>query len=274
MINSLSIDLESWVHRDYDTNFSSSFRKELDGGFFQTSTELLLNLLEHYNVKATFFIVSETYDWSPETIEAIYDANHNIGFHSHSHKLLTSLNDVRTELWKGRDFIKKWSPKGFRAPMVHLPCNSFLELKKYSFKYDSSIYGTFKEIKQNHGIVEIPISSYRWRNHSKINFSFPRQLTLNLLLTDIPFGSGFFLGLLGHRIIPFIRKINKMGVPALIDVHPWQLFHCPIPSKLKILSSPKDLKMIPYYQNRLRAFHSLLSVFRFSTIESVFEHLF
>lgn len=55
---------------------------------------LLLDILERYNVKATFFIVGEWCDQFPESVRMIHDAGHEIGSHSDTHANMTKLDDA------------------------------------------------------------------------------------------------------------------------------------------------------------------------------------
>ena len=74
MKNILSIDLESWIHfyegalRTQRFTFNSSERKSIDNNYIPDATTDILNLLDKYEQKATFFIVGELYDWYPNTI--------------------------------------------------------------------------------------------------------------------------------------------------------------------------------------------------------------
>lgn len=48
-------------------------------------TERILDVLEQYKVKATFFVTGQMASNNPKTLKAIYDAGHSIGNHSFSH---------------------------------------------------------------------------------------------------------------------------------------------------------------------------------------------
>lgn len=53
----------------------------------------LLEVLDKYNVKATFFIVGDWCDRFPESVKQIYDTGHEIGSHSDTHADMTKLDD-------------------------------------------------------------------------------------------------------------------------------------------------------------------------------------
>ena len=83
LMNVLSIDLESWVHRDKVRDESA--RERLDDNFIPASTHALLTLLDKYDIKTTFFIVGEIFDWYPKIVYGIRNRGHEIAYHTYSH---------------------------------------------------------------------------------------------------------------------------------------------------------------------------------------------
>lgn len=265
--NVLSVDLESWVHR----NEIDNFRKEKDNGFIVNSTIELLHLFDKYNVNTTFFIVAEIYDWYPELIEEISERGHEIGYHTHSHNILNNKNILLREIKKSHSFLKKFKPTGFRAPMAFLTEDCIEIISEYGFEYDSSIYGPFELCGKVNDILEIPVSTYKFRGSATL--SFPRNLTLNLLTTEIPFGSGYFTGLLGSRISYFIKKLNAKNMPAIIFTHPWQTCTPPNQYKNCLKLFPFKINMVPYYINCYKAIESLLRNHKFYTFSELKEEI-
>ena len=229
MNNILSIDLESWVYiYDYalrEQRFASnpSGLKKADDNYVPDATRYILDLLDTYNQKATFFVLGELYDWYPDTIEAIEERGHEIGYHSHTHRLIFNTEILEEELEKSRNFLKRFNPTGFRAPQLFITSDSIAALKKYGFKYSSSSYSDYK-ISNIDGIDEIPVSTFRYRGSCHNSRQFPQSLTLRMLSTQIPFGSGLFIPLLGSGISYFIDSLNRKDTPAVLFFHPWQLF--------------------------------------------------
>lgn len=54
-------------------------------------TRHVLQLLEQYNAKATFFMLGSRVQYYPEIAQEVYDAGHEVGNHSWSHPVLTKL---------------------------------------------------------------------------------------------------------------------------------------------------------------------------------------
>ena len=130
---------------------------------------------------------------------------------------------LEEELEKSRNFLKRFNPTGFRAPQLFITSDSIAALKKHGFKYSSSSYSVYKIINID-GINEIPVSTFCYRGSCHNSQQFPQSLTLGMLSTQIPFGSGLFISLLGSRISYFIDSLNRQNTPAILFFHPWQLY--------------------------------------------------
>ena len=63
-----------------------------DAAWGNEDTNLLIDILAKYKVKATFFIVGEWVDKYPESVKALSDAGHSIQNHSDTHAHLPELN--------------------------------------------------------------------------------------------------------------------------------------------------------------------------------------
>lgn len=280
MKNILSIDLESWIHiykdavKDKKNILISVNRKTLDGGYIENSTMNLLKLLEKHGQNATFFIPGELYEWYPDIIEEIGRKGHEIGYHTHNHPpRLTSPDVLEGELEKSRKFLKKFNPSGFRAPQLFITRESMACLKKWGFKYSSSTYDDFR-IRKIEGIYEIPVSSVPFRktktNH---NDELPKHLTVDLLSRQIPVGSGLLISLLGSGTSYFVNYLNKKNKPAILIVHPWQLYkHENIKGLSFILNMLfNNILWAPYSFSILKGFEKLLERHEFISFNKYFS---
>lgn len=256
MKNVLSIDLESFAET-----------REQDAGFMAESIDKLLGLFDRYNFKTTFFVVGEIYDWYPEAIEKIATAGHEIGWHAHIHKIIHSPAQLAKELQSSRSFLEKFSPRIFRAPAMKLPRSCLSLLVEAGFKVDSSVYAPWSLAAEVEGIFEAPVSSLPWWGRV-VPLTFPRKMTPKLLWREIPFGSSYFMGILGKKISLLIKKLNEEGKPAILFVHPWQLYDCPTPPPLEpnIFST---LLMLPYRRKIPSVVEFLLKNFEFAPLSEV-----
>lgn len=219
MRNALSVDLESFVHRQLDTKK----RTFSDDEYTVVATKYLLNLFEKYNTKVTFFVLGEIYEWYPKLIDEIKNRGHEIGYHGHRHIILKNEKTLLDELGRSEEFLKKYKPVGFRAPRMFLKKEYLKILENAGFKYDSSVYGSqIRKIKE-HDIKEIPVSFFSYFP-VRDSVVYPQNIKPKLFLKGIPFGSGFFLSIMRKRTKYFIEKVNKNGQSAVLFIHPWQFY--------------------------------------------------
>ena len=249
-----------------------SDRRILDEGYIPHATESILNLLEEKNQKATFFVVAELYDWYPEVIERIAERKHEIAYHTHSHPTLTDSKILEEELEKSRSFIERFNPVGFRAPYVFITRDSVTCLKKRGFKYFSSTYDDYS-INKIEGLDEMPISALSFRKENEDKKKLPKNLTLKMLSSKIPFGSGLFISLLGSKTSYFINHLNRKKEPAVLFIHPWQLYRPErieqFSFKMKVLfRSPLSL---PYTRRILNSMEKLLDRHEFLSFKEYYR---
>ena len=100
---------ERWVALTFD-----------DGPKAEEST-LLLNLLDAYGVRATFFVTGRESFSNQDLLKRISDADHDIGNHTYNHANLTKISkkDIENEITKTNDIIFQITGKKtrfFRPP--------------------------------------------------------------------------------------------------------------------------------------------------------------
>lgn len=59
-----------------------------DDGPHEQKTKQILNILDRFDVKATFFVVGENVNAHPDIVDDIIERGHEIGNHTHHHKYL------------------------------------------------------------------------------------------------------------------------------------------------------------------------------------------
>lgn len=73
-----------------------------------TNTEAILDILDKYNVKATFFVIGKTDELSKELYKKIVDKGHTLGMHSYSHKysvIYDSLEAFEQDIQQIHDYL-------------------------------------------------------------------------------------------------------------------------------------------------------------------------
>lgn len=100
---------------------SKSLYLTFDDGPVQGITEELLELLEQYKVKATFFTLGSQINKSPDLLKRIHEQKHTIANHSYSHPNFTKLSSetMLEQISTTNEAIKKTTQQNcrlFRAP--------------------------------------------------------------------------------------------------------------------------------------------------------------
>lgn len=84
----------------YNVNGGKRVALTFDDGPHPENTPAILELLDQYDAKATFFMISSTANYYPELTKQVAEAGHEIGNHSWYHEDFTQLDDegIREEL--------------------------------------------------------------------------------------------------------------------------------------------------------------------------------
>jgi peptidoglycan-N-acetylglucosamine deacetylase len=92
-----------------------------DDGPHPQNTPRLLEMLSARNIKATFYVIGQSVNNYPAVLRRTVDEGHEIGNHSHTHRLLSKLSDseISLDLGRCRDAIVKAAgvqPRTMRPP--------------------------------------------------------------------------------------------------------------------------------------------------------------
>ena len=140
-LNLLGIDFEEWYHPELIQPY---IKNQKTTPKIIAGIDKILNLLRKNDALATFFVVGELLEHTPELLDKIIDNGHEIGFHTMHHDRLDSPGYKE----KFRDEIKKFAEltnhksHGFRAPTFSLNNNSSWAidiLAENNYMYDSSV---------------------------------------------------------------------------------------------------------------------------------------
>ena len=113
-------------------------------------TEALLDGLELYGAKATFFVVGKTAEKRPEIVKRAHEDGHLIGNHTYSHMdfYKASLADIEEDIKKGESVIKEITgkkPLFLRVPYGNVSFIQLKQLDKFFIHWSTSSYDWFKE---------------------------------------------------------------------------------------------------------------------------------
>jgi hypothetical protein len=272
--NVLSVDLDSWVHVCGDfgrpTIASESERRRLDNGYIVHAVNEILNLLDRCEVRASFFLLGEIYDWHPEIVYEVRTRGHEIGYHTHDHTLITHASILAKQLARSKRFLEACEPKGFRAPRIFLDRDSYRLLADRGFEYSSSTYGVFAQRTVIEDVEEFPVSCLYYFGRPNGPVALASPLSFKMMLKGIPFGSGLFFSLCQSHISCLIRLLERRGEPAILFVHPWQLHPCGLTDSFaaRIRTMRRTPLALPYTFSIARSFEKVLSRHRFTSFEN------
>jgi peptidoglycan/xylan/chitin deacetylase (PgdA/CDA1 family) len=115
-----------------------------DDGPSPNNTIDILNLLNEYSIKATFFMIGQNIERYPEIASAVFKSGHDIGNHTYSHQrtLFGSVDFFRDEIQRTDELIRKIGYQEeifFRPPfgkkLINLPL-ALKELEKTTVTWD------------------------------------------------------------------------------------------------------------------------------------------
>jgi len=229
MKNILSFDIEEYfqvsglekaVSRSSWDNFSSRV---------EHSTHKILEILDRYNVKATFFILGWVAERHPKLIEEIAKQGHEIASHGFDHELVYNMTpgQFAANLKQTNDLLESITGQkvyGYRAPSFSLTIDDiekFEILAELGFKYDSSLF-PMKHFRYGRA-QSIPLGPFEIKKSDQsIIKEFPISV-IKFLGKCIPAGGGGYFRLYPDIILK--RNFNKIqgeGRPAIVYLHPWE----------------------------------------------------
>ncbi len=270
MKNVLTIDLENW----YDANLIAPYVAD---GYRDdrvvSSSQRILDLLDEYQVKATFFTLGSLAGEQPELILEIDRRGHEIASHGWGHQLVYSQTEDEFEVDLARSLsslkeITGKEVKGYRAPSWSVGEGTpwfYDVLIRNGIEYDSSLFPVKTEL---FGSAYNLRTSHVVKRETGNLMEFPAS-TVRVAGKNFPVAGGAFF-----RVLPFwysrwgVRRLNREGMSAMVYIHPWELDtgipFPPMPRKVRLMHSLGRSGMI-------RKLKVLLKVFDFTPLGSL-EH--
>jgi len=96
-----------------------------DAAWGNEDTQQLIDIMDQYNIKATFFVVGDWVDRYPESVKALHEAGHEIMNHSNTHAHLPQLSSqqITDDLNACNDKIE--AVTGVRPTLIRLPYGDY-----------------------------------------------------------------------------------------------------------------------------------------------------
>lgn len=269
--NAFTVDLEDWYHICAVEDFLPQTKWDEYESRVVESTELLLELLEKHHYKATFFVLGYIAQRHPELILKIHQQGHEIASHGYAHQRLMQMNpeNFREDLRKSVRILEEVvgvRPKGYRAPEWTLVPETFWALDiliEEGFVYDSSMMPLSMM-----GDRRLKAYPHLIQREKGTLLEFPAT-TMRCLWESLPFTGGLPL-----RMSPYwytvtkMRFMNRLGIPTMLYVHPWEMDHQPPKMKL-----PPTRAFMHYFQLKVvpQKISALMDCFSFTSLEEIWK---
>jgi len=224
--NILSFDVEDWYHPNLAKEACLKNMPREDR--VKDPTSRILNLLDETHNSATFFILGEVAERFPELVTDIVSRGHEVASHGFSHNLVYNYtrDQFETDIRRSLKTLSGVSGQGilaYRAPSWSIGETTpwaWQVLRDVGIVYDSSVF---------------PFKTFLYGDDRAPRFDYPiaegvpemREVppsVMKILGQRLPFSGGFYFRVLPYSVIAAgIRQYNKLGKPAVLYLHPWEI---------------------------------------------------
>ena len=265
-MNILTFDIEEWIGYEYLGKGNKNYFLPILDKYLV----YLLDILDKYNQKATFFCLGQLAKEYPNVIKQIFERGHDIGCHSNIHRLVTSMNpdaffqDTQLALRKLEDICGK-KIISYRAPAF-----SITEQNKWAFEilidlgiqYDSSIFpasrsfGGFPTL----SVFQPFILKFREKELKEFPVNMKRVFGKDIAFS----GGGYF------RLVPyhFIKKWTRDSSYTMTYFHIRDF-----DKEQKVIYSLRYFKSYYGIKNAFEKFQQYLADFQFLSLERAYQKI-
>ena len=300
MLNALTIDVEDYFQV---SAFERCVSRECWDSFalrVEMNTRRILDMLDEFGVKATFFILGWVAERKPELVREIARQGHEVASHGYGHQRIynQTREDFREDIRRSKALLEDLCGApvhGYRAPSYSISMDTlwaYDELLEAGYSYDSSVFPIRHDL---YGIPDWPRHPFTVSKDPDGTWgpvgSHACPLTANRCtlpcdnvcsrMAEIPIttlsiggknfpiaGGGYF------RLFPYpftrwgLRRINQVERrPFVFYIHPWEID----PGQPRI-SDAGQKSRFRHYLNLHRTegrFRALLKDFRFATVREI-----
>jgi peptidoglycan-N-acetylglucosamine deacetylase len=272
VLNAFTVDLEEWFHICGVTALEPA-RWDALPSRVELTTRLLLDLLDETRTRATFFTLGWIADRYPRLVGEISAAGHDIGSHGYWHRRAYEMGETAfiEDVQASRVALSAAGVEtvvAFRAPEWSINDRAPWALEalvRQGFTTDASmapvkIVGNvryarrpFVQVTPAGPILEAP------------------PLVCDRFGQVMPIGWGWGLRMSSaRRVLHEISRINQIGWPVVLTVHPWELD--PVPPTVAL---PARLRFAHYFRLRgfARRLRTILMGSAFGPLEASVGHL-
>lgn len=273
MINAMTVDVEDYFQ-------VSAFEAHINRQHWDSlpqrvaiNTNRILDLFDHYQVKATFFTLGWVAERNPQLVRRIVSNGHELASHGYQHVRVTEQTPqtFRQDIKLSRKILEDISGQpvlGYRAASYSIGAKNLWALEvlaEEGFQYSSSIYPVKHDL---YGMPEAPRFAFHPENAPGL-LEIPIS-TLSFSGRNMPCGGGGFFRLYPYQFSKWAyRHINEWENQAgIFYFHPWEIdVDQPRQHNLPFKSRFRHYLNLSRMENRL---NKLLSDFSWNTMQNVF----
>ena len=269
----LSFDVEEYFQveaaaRDIKPEQWDDFEKRLPA-----SVDLILSLLDEYNVKATFFILGWVATHESDVVKRIAKAGHEIASHGMNHQMIGRMDEqtFRKDLTQSKKILEDLTGQkviGYRAPTFSITRKTSWAidvLSEVGFEYDSSIFPVRHD---RYGVADAPtIPHFAVGARASKILELPPAV-LRICRTNFPVGGGGYLRLLPTCILT--KALSKRDEPGMVYLHPWEFD--PAQPKLPLTLAGQFRHRVNLSKTEIKL-RKLLSQFEFTCVLDLLSNI-
>lgn len=233
MKNALTIDVEDYFQVTAFTGVVDRHDWGVYPSRVSNNTQKVLDLLDEYDLKATFFVLGWVAERYPDIVRAIIGRGHEVASHGYDHELVykQSPKKFRRDVRKAKAILEDITGRqilGYRASSYSITQRSLWALDiliEEGFSFDSSIFPITHD---NYGIPGSERFPHVVIRESGSLVEFPlTTLSVNVAGRSMamPIAGGGYLRLLPVGLIHWgMRYVNQVEKkPAVLYFHPWEI---------------------------------------------------
>lgn len=275
-LNAFTVDVEDYYHVSSFAERISPRQWDQYESRVVANTHRILDILDQYQVRATFFVLGWVADRYPELVRDIQCSGHEIGCHSFWHRLIYGMTpeEFGEDLDQGQKVLEEITGEAvtaYRAPSFSITARSLWALEmlvEAGFQYDSSIFPIYHD---RYGIPE----AQRFPSVLQLNggdlWEFPPSVH-RICGVNVPVSGGGYFRLLPLGLsMRWLRQINRREqYPFMFYIHPWEID----PDQPRLPASRRS--RFRHYTNLATTEHKLrrlLENFRFGSLTDVMRKL-
>ena len=228
--HAMTVDVEDYFHVAAFANVIQTQNWDNYPCRVEHNTDVLLELFDTKNIKATFFVLGWVAERYPDIVKKIVAQGHELASHGYSHQLVYSQSPevFREETYKSKQILEEQGQQavvGYRAASYSITAKSLWALDilaDLGFTWDSSIF----PIKHDrYGMPGSPERPYKIITSSGAEITEFPLTTAKIGRLSVPAAGGGYFRQYPYFLSKFLfnRASLNQTRPQIFYLHPWEI---------------------------------------------------